>query len=165
MKIITRTTISNIVLLICFIVVCLAIQATANDLGLKAYNKGDYATALKVWEKLAKQGDAGAQYSLGKMYFAGKGVPQDKEKAIKWFTTAAENGDNFSQYTLGGIYAEGKGVLQDFVQAYVWYNIAASQGNETALNARNTALKNMSPDQVTEGQKLFKQLYKKIYGK
>jgi uncharacterized protein len=36
--------------------------------GLTAYKSGDYATALREWEPLAKQGNASAQYNLGLMY-------------------------------------------------------------------------------------------------
>ena len=33
--------------------------------GIAAYNRGDYATALKEFKSLAEQGDAAAQYWLG----------------------------------------------------------------------------------------------------
>ena len=36
--------------------------------GVEAYNKGDYATALKEWTPLADQGNVKAQYNLGLMY-------------------------------------------------------------------------------------------------
>jgi hypothetical protein len=42
--------------------------------GLNAYDKQDYAAALKEWEPLAKQGNADAQNNLGTMYANGKGV-------------------------------------------------------------------------------------------
>ena len=38
--------------------------------GLTAYRSGDYATALREWTPLAKQGDADAQFLLGGMYDA-----------------------------------------------------------------------------------------------
>ena len=45
--------------------------------GVEAYNKGDYATALKEWKPLAQGGYIDAQYNLGIMYDNGKGVLQD----------------------------------------------------------------------------------------
>ena len=33
--------------------------------GLRAYERGDHATALKLWRSLAIQGNASAQYDLG----------------------------------------------------------------------------------------------------
>ena len=44
--------------------------------GLAAYESGDYATALREWKPLAKQGNADAQYNLGLMYANGQGVPR-----------------------------------------------------------------------------------------
>ena len=52
--------------------------------GLTAYQNGDYATALREWTPLAKQGNARAQYNLGHIYFKGKSVPQDYKTAVKW---------------------------------------------------------------------------------
>ncbi len=61
--------------------------------GLAAYKQGDYATALREWNPLAKQGDANAQNNLGFMYYKGHGVPQDYAEAVKWFRKAAEQGN------------------------------------------------------------------------
>lgn len=60
--------------------------------GLDAYEAGDYATALKEFKPLAEQGDAVAQYNLGKMYRKGHGVSKDGKKAAKWYRKAAEQG-------------------------------------------------------------------------
>lgn len=40
-----------------------------------AYQRGDYATAFKIIQPLAAQGDTGAQYNLGAMYLQGHEVP------------------------------------------------------------------------------------------
>ncbi|WP_435229433.1 hypothetical protein ACMAZE_12060 [Pseudopelagicola sp. nBUS_20] len=41
------------------------------DKGFKAYQAGDYATALQEWRPLAEQGNADAQFNLGNMYYSG----------------------------------------------------------------------------------------------
>jgi len=69
---------------------------------LDAYESGDYATALREWGPLAKQGNARAQFNLGLMYDKGHGVPQNYETAVKWFTLAAEQGDDLTQTLLVG---------------------------------------------------------------
>ena len=69
--------------------------------GVDAYNRGDYATALREFTLLAEQGDAVAQTSLGKMRSEGLGVPQDYKTAVKWYTLAAELGNAEAQYKLG----------------------------------------------------------------
>lgn len=58
--------------------------------GLAAYNRGDFATALKEFRPLAEQGEAGAQTILGAMYENGKGVPEYYVEAVKWYRLAAE---------------------------------------------------------------------------
>ena len=42
--------------------------------GLTAYKNGDYETASREWNPLAKQGNAEAQYNLGIMYLMGEGI-------------------------------------------------------------------------------------------
>ena len=69
--------------------------------GWDAYNKGDYATALREWKPLAEQGDASAQSLVGSMYNEGLGVPQDDKTAVKWYRLAAEQGFAAAQASLG----------------------------------------------------------------
>ena len=56
--------------------------------GLTAYKSGDYATALREWTPLAKQGHARSQNALGSMYRRGCGVPRNLATAVKWYTLA-----------------------------------------------------------------------------
>ena len=44
--------------------------------GIEAFEQQDYATALKIWNRLAKKGSASAQFNIGMMCLKGKGVPQ-----------------------------------------------------------------------------------------
>jgi TPR repeat protein len=50
-----------------------------------AYNRGDYATALRLLRPLAEQGDVVAQFNLGTMYANGHGVSQNYAEAAKWY--------------------------------------------------------------------------------
>ena len=50
------------------------------DKGLTAYESGDFATDLREWTPLAKQGNACAQYLLGSMCNEGL----DYKAAAKW---------------------------------------------------------------------------------
>src|SRR5882724_11990527 len=45
--------------------------------GQAAYNRGDYATALRLFRPLADKGDSDAQNALGIMYDLGRGVTQN----------------------------------------------------------------------------------------
>jgi hypothetical protein len=64
-----------------------------------AYNRGDYATALRLWRPLAEQGNVKAQYKLGTMYGAGQGVLRDDAEAVKWFRRAAERAEADENWT------------------------------------------------------------------
>jgi len=83
------------------------------DVGVKAYKRGDYATAIQIFRQLADQGYARAQTNLGFMYQTGLGVTQDYATALRWGRKAAEQGEAVAQYTLGNMYDNGQGVAQD----------------------------------------------------
>ena len=100
--------------------------------GVEAYNKGDFATALKEWTPLADQGHAKAQYNLGVAYANGEGVLQDYKTAVKWYILSAEQGNAKAQYNLGIMYDNGQGVPQDYEAAVKWYILSAEQGNAEA---------------------------------
>jgi hypothetical protein len=50
-----------------------------------AAERGDYATAVRLWRALAEQGNARAQGAIGRMYERGLGVNQDDREAVKWY--------------------------------------------------------------------------------
>jgi TPR repeat protein len=99
-----------------------------------AYNKGDYATVLRLMRPLAEaeQGLADAQFNLGIMYANGQGVPQDYAAAMTWYRKAAEQGHGGAQNNLVNMYAKGQGVPQDYGAAVSWYRKAADQGDALA---------------------------------
>ena len=57
--------------------------ADAFEDSITAYNRGDYAEAVKLLRESAAQGHTHAQYSLGAMYENGLGVAQDYTEAVK----------------------------------------------------------------------------------
>jgi TPR repeat protein len=65
-----------------------------------AYNKGDYATALRLWRSLADQGNSDAQSMLGDMYDKGQGVSRDYSTAVSWYSKAAAQGDGVARSSL-----------------------------------------------------------------
>ena len=96
--------------------------------GFVAYNRGDYATALKLFRPMAEQGDAGAQSYLGEMYYDGRGVLQDYKEAVRWYRLSADQGDAGAQIRLGWMYRVGRGVPQDYREAVRWFRLSAEQG-------------------------------------
>ena len=114
-------------------IICLAVPTWADyKAGEDAYNRGDFATALREWRPLAEQGDARAQYKLGVLYRKGRGVPQDDVQARQWYEKAAAQGQAKAQYNLGTLYLNGGGVPKDYQQALRWFRLAADQGEAVA---------------------------------
>jgi len=59
-----------------------------------AFAKGNYGAALEVYQQdLAPLGDKYAQYMVGYMYLAGKGVQEDAIVASGWYRLAAQRGN------------------------------------------------------------------------
>ena len=87
----------------------------------------------------AEDGDARAQFNLGRMYAEGRGVTKDEEEAFKWVRRAAEQGHTAAQNRLGIMYTQGRGVAKDEVEAVKWIRKAAEQGGpgaQTNLGSR-----------------------------
>lgn len=60
--------------------------------GVRAYERGDYDTAMKQFGILAEQGVARAQYHMGSMFQHGQGVPQNDVQAFMWAILATVAG-------------------------------------------------------------------------
>jgi len=108
-----------------------AVHAADLQKGVAAYERRDYAAAIVEFRPLAEQGNAFAQYSLGRIYDEGEGVPQDYGQAIAWYRKAAEQGLVEAQFNLGSMYFAGHGAPQDYAQAIAWFRKAAEQGGAT----------------------------------
>ena len=100
--------------------------------GLDAYDRKDYATAYREFLPLAEQGNAKAQYYLGRMYYVPEGVSRNITESIRWYRLAAEQDYARAQFTLGFRYSTGEGVPQDYAEAIRWYRLAAEQGYSSA---------------------------------
>jgi TPR repeat protein len=96
--------------------------------GLAAFNEGDYQTSLAECQPLADEGNAVAQFCVGRLYANGFGVPMDDAQAIKWYGLAAAAGHAEAQYNLGVMHANGWGVPMNEVPAAEFYRLAAEQG-------------------------------------
>jgi len=141
----------------------LSISATnvmAADLGkgTLAFEKQDYATAMKELKSLAREGNPDAMNMVGQMYENGWGVDKDVKKArrmynrgaslghmgsvnslramkdkqykveLKTVVPAAESGDASAQNRLGEMAEFGYGMERNPDLAIQWYLKAADQG-------------------------------------
>ena len=97
-------------------------EETKNDLNSVSDDKKlDFDKCLEA----AEQGDAEAQYMVGKCYLTGEGTEKNKIIAFRWFKKSAEQGHAKAQYETGRCYLEGKGTE---VESLEWYKKAAEQG-------------------------------------
>lgn len=109
-------------------------KQTLFETGMAAFERGDYAAALQVFEPLAGRGDAGGQYGLALMYHTGKGKQRDFGKAFELFYLAAQQGFALARAELGYMFVVGKGAPKDYGQAKFWFKLAAEQGTVRAQN-------------------------------
>ena len=116
------------------ITVVVSVANAGLDEGRAAWQRGDYATAIREFRPLAEQGNAVAQGILGAAYWEGQGVAKDQAEAIKWYRKAADQGLASAQYHLGVLYADGISVAKDEAEAVKWYRKAADQGHTKAQN-------------------------------
>jgi TPR repeat protein len=138
--------------------------------------KDDLDKAFNFYLKAAELGNAEAQVQVGIYYASGWSVKEDKTEAIKWYEKAAKQRDFTGCYMLGECYKDGKGVPQNFVDAYKWYSLAVAFGNVSAespitretimpLNAlkiRDGLAKQMTPEQLADGQKRTEKFWSDI---
>jgi len=110
------------------------------QLGLEAYEAGDYERAFSEWIKVVASAPeevnpailAETQYAIGMLYWTGQGVPQDTVAAANWLRRAAEMNHAGAQAKLGYLYTTGQGVPQNDFEALKWLQMAASQGDADA---------------------------------
>ncbi len=95
----------------------------------RAFQDKDYAKAFKEVTPLADQGNPDAQCLLGKMYWAGHGVPKDPDRAVKLFNLSAAQGNSDAQFFLGSWYLLPH---RDVAEGAKWLRLSAEQGNQDA---------------------------------
>ncbi len=89
----------------------------------------DVKRGLQILEMLTKSTDnSTAHFQLGKLYYSGKKVEENIEKARKHFMVAAKKNNKMAQCYLGDIYYWGRGGKKDYVEAHKWYIEAFSKG-------------------------------------
>ena len=105
-----------------------ALRAGEFELGLDAFNKGQYAQAFQLIKVSAERGEVKSKYILSTMYRRGLGVEADQSSGFDWCKKAAEEGHLEAQFQLGLMYLEGEGVSEDETQAQNWLWAAADRG-------------------------------------
>lgn len=126
----------NVKSLILFTSVVFSFAVLADDMedAAEAYYMNDYSTAITLYEKLAEQGNAKAQFNLALIYDLGIWGIHDYDKAFFWYKKAAEQGIAEAQYNLAILYLNGlnsdkQDLKYNYTQAFHWFKKAAEQGD------------------------------------
>lgn len=122
--------------------------------GLTAYNMGKFGMAALIWGRMADQGSAIAQSSLGLLYYTGSGVPTDYDRARELFLAAAQKNVPEAQMFLSLMYRRGDGVRQSWLLSYMWCDIAVGAGHEAASYVRLGLAEHLTGPEVLEAQRL-----------
>ena len=125
-----RAAFVGLVLSVC-LAASLAVAGPLED-GAEAAERGDYATALRLWRSVADQGNPDAQYRVGLTYDVGAVQP-------------------------GLLYANGRGVEQDNIQAHLWLNLAAAGSEPAARRERELVATKMTRSQLAEADRLARE--------
>jgi len=72
-------------------------EETDFEVGVEAWGRGDYDTAVREFRPLAEQGHAEAQMNLGIMYSQGQGVPKIDVQAYGWYILAGGQGNDLAE--------------------------------------------------------------------
>lgn len=116
-----------------------SIDATKTDtIFANAYHKvldanASYDMQFPWIVKAVEQNDPFAIFYLGKLYYFGRGVEKDIDKAIKYYTMAADMDNAKALNNLGSIYDAGKYVPRDRQKAYELYKRGAELGSTFAM--------------------------------
>lgn len=115
--------------------------------------------AVKYYRLAADQGHADAQNNLGVMYDQGEGVATDYKEAMKWYLLAAENGNSDAPNNIGVMHMIGLGVPRDFEKAHLWFTIAG-EGDKEAVSNKEFVEKKLTPETITESERLAREWQK-----
>mmetsp|Transcript_21899 Transcript_21899/g.40265 ORF Transcript_21899/g.40265 Transcript_21899/m.40265 type:complete len:268 (-) Transcript_21899:77-880(-) len=102
--------------------------------GLNGYEQ-DLCSAVNFYLSSARAGHPVAQWRIGELYEAGRGVAQSDAEAMHWYLLAAEAGNMHAQSALALLLEDGRGSMegqtsQERMEAAVrWHSRAASSGH------------------------------------
>ena len=74
------------------------------EAGISALDRAHYATAMRAWIDLARDGVPEAQNNVGHLYEQGYGVSQNYTEAMTWYKQAADQGLAEAQHNVGMLY-------------------------------------------------------------
>jgi len=110
----------------------------------------DYIEAKKWYTKsINETGDVKAYMGLGRLYYTGRGVTRDYNKAYYYFSAIESNNKPGALYMLGILNEYGHGTEKNISKALEYYRRAADNGHALAL--RDWALLTIRKGNIFKG--------------
>lgn len=130
--------------------------AASTDKAVEAMQKGDFKTAKRELAPLVEKNDPNAQFLMGMMYDAGKGVAQDQSKAIDLLSKSAAQRNTRAMGMLATSLFSRHRDEQDLIDAYAWSHLAAeSDPIQAATSARKVIAQYCSEGQKKKAKKVM----------
>jgi TPR repeat protein len=107
---------------------------TTFDTAVMRLKEGRYSDAVGPLEVLAVLGHQQSQFLVGEANAYGRGVPRNREDALKWFRKAAirsqglEDPAAYAAYYVGKSFRDGEGIDNDPREAQFWFEVAEKGG-------------------------------------
>ncbi|MGN7613350.1 hypothetical protein ACQZV8_14840, partial [Magnetococcales bacterium HHB-1] len=123
----------------------------AYDDAVLDYAMGYYELSFRTFSTLAQKEDhSGAQYYLGELYAAGRGVEKSSDQALHWLRKSAATGYQAARNRLGEVYRDGlMGVEKDSVRALSYFLQSSYAGKEN-LHQLQSQMSDVSICQAVE---------------
>lgn len=103
-------------------------QVDPVKVGVDAWERGDYKTAIDRWRGPAIAGNPDAQFNLGQAYKLGRGVKADLAQAEEWYRKAAVQGHEQAEDNYGlALFQNGKRA-----EAVQWLTRSSERGEPRA---------------------------------
>lgn len=124
----------------------ISLEDTLLERGKRLFEQEHYFEAVELFTFVANQGNAEAQFELGRCYWTGDGVTQNWYETIKWIKKSAEQNNPKALLLLGRLYEDANerdinrdylrnhyGINEPSIEAFKLYHEAVSKGNSTAM--------------------------------
>lgn len=121
---------------------------------LSSKSNVDLSSGAILLERVASNGDAISQFSIGTLYIDGKVVKQNPEVGAGWIRKSADANNAVAQYLMAQLFRKGLGVPQSNAEARSWATLAVENGNALA-NVTLGQLESDSPSNSGSAMRYF----------
>ena len=114
-------------------------------------NNRDHKKIAELWDR-SDESDPKADWELSKIYFEGRGVPQNDQLGLWFLKRAADWNLPEAQFLMGEHFYKTQNVPPDYVRAYMWYALSKRSGSSQGEQMLKILAPKMSTEQLTEAE-------------